>query len=136
MVQQIILNRVEQPTSKEIIDDLSWVCQSMGFSKGRDTEGTAARIFEHVLLGMAHKEPITSDVLAMQLEVNRAVINYHLRQFISNGICSRQRNRLNLRRTSLKQTILEVKHDANRVFNDLLMVAEEVDKALGLENRH
>ena len=38
MVQEIILRNIEKPRIKSLEEDLLWLCDSFGFSSGRDVE--------------------------------------------------------------------------------------------------
>lgn len=135
MTQQIILNRLSAPAQKRLNEDVEWLCRSMGLVKGRDTDETALRLFRAVLFSLAEHRRLTSDGLAEELRIKRAVVNYHLRQFIDAGLLTREKYHLLLRGGSMRRTLLEVKRDADRIFDDLFEIAAEVDAALGIPDR-
>lgn len=135
MAQQIILNRVDLPDEKSVPDDVDFLCESTGFKKGGDSEDLALQLFETVVRNVALRRQVTSDFLASELDVQRAVVNYHLRQFISTGFFSREKHSLTLRGGSMERTILEIRKDADRMFEDMIEVARELDGMLGLARR-
>ena len=135
MTEQIILKCIEQPRKKDINLDLDWICNSMGFSSGRDIDDTAARIFDDIVNDIARRQEVTSQNIASELDITVNTVNHHMRNFVASGFFVRRRNVIFLRGGSMKRTILEIKRDADRMFEDLLIMAEEVDRKLKIENR-
>lgn len=136
MTEQIILKNIEQPRRKNVNEDLSWICDSMGFSSGRDIEFTAIRIFDDIVNDIARRQDITSQAIATDLDITVNAVNHHVRNFVASGFLVRRKNIIYLRGGSVKRTILEIKRDADRMFEDLLLIAEEVDRKLKIENRN
>ena len=85
MVQQIILRNIEKPQIKSLEEDLLWLCDSFGFSSGRDTENTANRIIVSLLEKLSNDEISSSEVLAEDLDMKISRINHHLRNLNDSG---------------------------------------------------
>ncbi|MDG6243678.1 MAG: winged helix-turn-helix transcriptional regulator [Methanolobus sp.] len=136
MPQQIILVNLEKPREKKLEEDVRWFCNSFGLSSGRDTENIATQIVLDLLEQLSTKEDkISSDGIAENLDVNLSRVNHHIRNLISSGLIYRQKRALHLRGGSLKAAVLEMKKDSERIFQELEIIAEEIDERMGLKNR-
>ncbi len=136
MPQQIILINLEKPKEKKLEEDIDWFCNSFGLSSGRDTENIATRIVQDLLLQLAEKDDkVSSDAIAENLEVNLSRVNHHIRNLIKSGIIYREKRGLYIRGGSLKAAVQEMKKDSERIFQELEIIAEEIDERMGLKNR-
>ncbi len=131
--RQIILKKIVPPPSDSLEQELEWVCKSLGFVSGRDIDEISLKIFETILHLLSTGNPPTSEQIARELDIARGRVNHHLRNYICSGFLLREKNRIYLRGGTLKQTILELKKDADRIFSDLLEIAEEIDQAMGIK---
>jgi predicted transcriptional regulator len=84
-------------------------------------------MFKCILEANRHGDVITTKQLADELDVTRGTVNHHLRDFVKAGILTREKRTIRLRANSLERTIREVKRDADRIFEDLERMAEELD---------
>jgi predicted transcriptional regulator len=136
MYREIRIRTVQKPHRKDINDDLKWVCGSLGISSGRDTDEVSRKILIGLLKKFAEqKQPVASEDLAQELKIKQARVNHHIRNLIESGFVYRDKKRILLRGGSLKTTIQEIKKDTDRVFIELLEIAEEIDNQVGLKNR-
>jgi len=135
MTEHIMLKSIDQPRKKDVYEDINWICNSMGFVSGRDVEDTALRIFDDIVNIIAMRQDVTSQHIAEDLEVTVNTVNHHLRNFSASGFFVRRSNVILLRGGSMRRTIEEIKRDADRMFEDLIMIADEVDNVLKIENR-
>ncbi|WP_407355930.1 ArsR family transcriptional regulator [Methanolobus sp. WCC5] len=136
MPQQIILINLEKPREKKLEEDVRWFCNSFGLSSGRDTENIATQIVLDLLDQLSTKEEkISSDGIAENLDVNLSRVNHHIRNLINSGLIYRQKRALYLRGGSLKAAVREMKKDSERIFQELEIIAEEIDERMGLKNR-
>ncbi|WP_292387498.1 helix-turn-helix domain-containing protein [Methanosarcina sp. UBA5] len=135
MVQQIILRYLEKPHIKSLEDDLMWLCDSFGFSSGRDTENTATRIVFSLLDKLSNDEITSSEALAEDLEIKISRVNHHLRNLNDSGLLYRKKRLVYLRGGSLKAAVKEMRKDSERIFDDLESIAEEIDLRIGIKNR-
>lgn len=135
MVQQIILRYLEKPHVKSLEDDLLWLCDSFGFSSGRDTENTATRIVFSLLDRISNDEITSSEALAEDLEIKISRVNHHLRNLNDSGLLYRKKRMVYLRGGSLKAAVKEMRKDSERIFDELESIAEEIDLRVGIKNR-
>lgn len=135
MVQQIILRYLEKPHVKSLEDDLLWLCDSFGFSSGRDTENTATRIVFSLLDKLSNDEITSSETLAEDLEIKISRVNHHLRNLNDSGLLYRKKRLVYLRGGSLKAAVKEMRRDSERIFDELESIAEEIDLRIGIKNR-
>jgi predicted transcriptional regulator len=135
MVQQIILRYLEKPHVKSLEEDLLWLCDSFGFSSGRDTENTATRIVFSLLDKLSNDEITSSEALADDLEVKISRVNHHLRNLNDSGLLYRKKRLVYLRGGSLKAAVKEMRKDSERIFDELESIAEEIDLRIGIKNR-
>ena len=135
MVQQIILKYLEKPHVKSLEDDLLWLCDSFGFSSGRDTENTATRIVFTLLDRLSNEQITSSESLAEDLEIKISRVNHHLRNLNDSGLLYRKKRLVYLRGGSLKAAVEEMRKDSERIFDELESIAEEIDLRIGIRNR-
>lgn len=135
MVQQIILRHLEKPHIKSLEEDLLWLCNSFGFSSGRDTENTSTRIIFSLLDKLSNDEITSSEALAEDLEMKISRINHHLRNLNDSGLLYRKKRLIYLRGGSLKAAVKEMRKDSERIFDELESIAEEIDSRVGIKNR-
>jgi len=135
MVQQIILRYLEKPHVKSLEDDLLWLCDSFGFSSGRDTGNTATRIVFSLLDRLSNDQITSSEALAEDLEIKISRVNHHLRNLNDSGLLYRKKRLVYLRGGSLKAAVKEMRKDSERIFDEHESIAEEIDLRIGIKNR-
>ena len=135
MVQQIILRYLEKPHVKSLEDDLLWLCDSFGFSSGRDTENTATRIVFSLLDKLSNDQMTSSEALAEDLEIKISRVNHHLRNLNDSGLLYRKKRLVYLRGGSRKAAVKGMRKDSERIFDELESIAEEIDLRIGIKNR-
>lgn len=126
---------VRKPPIVDFEKDFEWVCRIFGFLESRDKMKTAYHIFRSILENAAGKGGVTSDELAVKLQVSRGTVVHHLRKFIKSGLVIYHESRYKLRGTSLKNTIEEIQRDINRIFEDLKLISMAIDEELGFASR-
>jgi len=135
MIKEIILKNIEKPHIKTLEGDLLWFCDSFGFSSGRDTENTARRIIFSLLDKLSNDETTSSEALAEDLEIKISRVNHHLRNLNDSGLLYRKKRLIYLRGGSLKAAVEEMRKDSERIFDELEIIAEEIDSTIGIKNR-
>jgi predicted transcriptional regulator len=134
-MQQITVKLVEKPKEKVVEEDIQWMCDSFGFCAGRDTNMTTPRIVSTLLERFADDVGVASDIVANDLAISSALVNHHVRQLMSSGLVYRERKLIFLRGGSLKAAVEEMRKDANRLFDEISDMAQEIDNAVGLRSR-
>ena len=133
MVQKIIVKNIEKPVEKNVDQDVEWLCDSFGFSTGRDLQDITPKTV--LTLVREYKEGAQSEDLAEEMKISPSRVNYHIRTLIDSGFLYRQRKLIHLRAGSMKAAVEELRKDANRIFDELSSVAEDIDSALGFKSR-
>jgi len=59
-------------------------------------------------------------------------VNHHLRNLTRSGVIYRERKLVHLRGRSLRDSVLELRKDADRIFDELEKVATDIDEMMGL----
>lgn len=134
-MQQIIINNIHRPKEKDLQKDVEWVCNSFGFSSRRDTSRSAIRILFDLLGKFADNTPIRSESVAESLGLTTGIVNHHVRNLAESGLLFREKKMIVLRGGSLKSAVEEMRKDTNRVFDQIKIIAEEIDETLGIKNR-
>ncbi len=135
MPQQIILRNLQRPKDIDISDDIKWLGNSFGFSAGRDTDRVTAQILQNVLQEIANEGSTSTENIADELDLSVQRVNYHLKSLIEAGFLFREKRLIFVRQGSVKSAVEEMRRDANRIFDNLVQIGEEIDQTLGLKNR-
>jgi len=135
MPQQIILRNLQRPKEIDVADDIEWLGNSFGFSAGRDTERVTAQILQSVLQDIASEGSTSTENIAKDLDLSIQRVNYHLRTLMNAGFLFREKRLIFVRQGSVKSAVEEMRRDANRIFDNLSRIGEEIDETLGFRNR-
>ena len=132
MARAVQVKKVRSPAPGNIEDDIDYICKSFGYFTLRDKQGSAGRIFRLLVKeGCGNKDGLSSDDLAYNLELSRGAIIHHLNNFIKSGLVTKENNLYRLRSQSLQKSIEEIKVDIDRIFNQMIKIAMEIDDKLG-----
>ena len=135
MHKQIIVRDLVKPVQKNVTEDIEWVCDSLGFARGRDLTHLSTRLVAALLERLSNERGIPTELLAEELDVSSARVNHHIRNLMESGILFREHRLVMLRGGSLKSAIEELRKDANRIFDELTIIAQDIDATMGLKNR-
>ncbi|WP_265582087.1 ArsR family transcriptional regulator [Methanofollis aquaemaris] len=130
--QRISLNTIERPPGSGVDEHLAWFCQSLGLTNGRDLENVAQQVVLQVIGEIAAERGVASETLAGHLEITPGRVNHHVRNLTLAGLLYRKKKLIYLRGGSMTAAVEEMRKDANRIFDDLLEVAGELDEAMGI----
>ena len=136
MKQIITLKNISAPKKSKLDKDVMWICESLGFNQGRDTENTSFSIINALLKEIGKNDKTSTEVLAKSLNIADQKVNYHLRTISNSGFIVRERKSICLREGSVKAAVEEMRLDANRIFDNISKIAEDIDKKLKLKNRY
>ncbi len=132
MPRNINIQKVKLPKKGSIEEDINYLCKSLGYFSNRDKNETAGKIFRIIVQrGVAEDEGVKSEEIANEVGLTRGAIIHHLNSFIDSGIIVKERNSYRLRAQSLRKSLEEVKTDMERIFREMIKIAEEVDEKLG-----
>ena len=132
MPQQIIIKKIRSPAPGNLDSDIDYLCKSLGYFSQRDKQDTAGKIFRLLVREACEPEHcLTSDEIASKLRLTRGAIVHHLNSFMAAGIVIKEHNRYRLRSASLQKSIEEIKTDIDRIMQQMIKIAMEVDEKLG-----
>lgn len=134
MHQRLVLYHLPRPAGEDLKEEIYWLCDTLGLSSGRDLDNLSTRIILQILENSFHASGISSDQLGQLLEISSGRVNHHLRNLSRAGIIYRERRLIHLRGRSLRDSIREIRRDAERIFDELESVAEEIDARAGVQN--
>ena len=132
MHQRLILQRLPRPTGRDLTDEIFWLSDTLGLSSGRDVDNLSTQIILKILERSSQNSGISTEQLGELLDISSGRVNHHLRNLSRTGIVYRERRLIHLRERSLKDTIREIRRDANHIFDELEKVADEIDQISGL----
>jgi len=135
MQQRLILQNLPRPHTRDLIEDTYWLCDTLGLSSGRDLDNLSTQIILKILQHSSDYSGISSDELGALLEISQGRVNHHLRNLSRSGMVYRDRRLIHLRGRSLRDSIREIRRDANRIFDELESVADEIDGLIGVPER-
>jgi len=132
MARTVQVKKVRSPAPGNIEDDIDFICRSFGYFTLRDKQYSAGRIFRLLVReGCGDKNGLCSDDIADDLKLSRGAIIHHLNSFIKSGLVIKEDNLYRLRSQSLQKSIEEIKIDIDRIFNQMIKIAMEIDSKLG-----
>lgn len=133
--RRVTIVRVRRPTKKDLNLDLQWFSSSLGLFGNRDKENSCFRVFVELIKAARKGQTLSSDEIANRSHLSRATVIHHLNKLIESGLVIADNNGYILRVENLEELVEEVKRDLNRVFEDLRIMAEDLDEELGLIKR-
>ena len=132
MVQEIILKKINMPAVGSLNDDIDYISKSFGYFSQRDKQETAGKIFRLLVKETPRNEKgLSSDKIAAKLGLSRGSVVHHLNRFISTGLVINEHNKYRLRSPSIQKSIEEIMADVDRMFNQMLQIAKDIDNKLG-----
>ncbi|KYK21157.1 hypothetical protein AYK21_05345 [Thermoplasmatales archaeon SG8-52-2] len=132
MAQRIIIRKIRSPAPGNLSNDIDYLCKSLGYFSKRDKQDTAGKIFQLLVKEACNPEKsLTSDEIAEKLNLTRGAIVHHLNSFISAGIVVKEHNKYRLRSVSLQKSMEEIRSDIERIMEQMIKIAMEIDEKLG-----
>jgi predicted transcriptional regulator len=133
--RKISLKDLRPPTEKGD-EDIEWICESLNLFTKKDTDKSAYKIFRTLLKSSLEGEPKTSAEIADEMDLARGTVLFHMRKFFNSGLVRRAPGRRYvLRESCLEDTIEDMMHDTEKMFERMKRIAAEIDKEFGFERR-
>ncbi|MEK6957933.1 MAG: helix-turn-helix domain-containing protein [archaeon] len=133
MAFKIVIRKVEKPFSSAPLDELDWICQSLGFLEPVDREKTASMIFREIVRGTESGEALTSTAISERVGMSRGAVINHLNNLLRSGLIMRNGRYYSSRSKSVYRTIEEIQEDVERIFERMKKTAREIDDELGIK---
>jgi len=135
MVRQIVIKKVDKPRNIDFEKDVQWLCDSFGFSTGRDSSNISMSILTGILKEISLQGSTSTESISKKLGLEVQRVNYHLRYLIDSGLLYRSKKRIFIREGSISLAIEEIRDDVNKIFDCMTKIGEDIDKKLGFEKR-
>ena len=129
MERRITLISIPRP-QREINMELQWLGNALGLFNMRDKDKTCFRIFITLYRGTKSGHPFSSDELADHLAMSRGTVMHHVNKLMKSGIVIRNGARYVLRVEDLTTLVDEIKRDVDRMFVQMMDVAEDIEKQI------
>jgi len=86
MIHRITIVSVRKSPQANINQKLQWFGDSLGLFSLRDRDKSLFRVFIELLKAAKTRTPISSDELAMKLNLTRGTVVHHINKLMENGI--------------------------------------------------
>jgi predicted transcriptional regulator len=133
IIQKITVVRTQKPQFNTVNDELQWLAGSLGLFNLRDKDKTCFRVFIELIKQSKEADLISSDELAARLQLTRGTVVHHLNKLLEAGLIINNRNRYELRVSSLEALVDMIQADFEKTCNELRRVAQNLDIQLGLK---
>mgnify|MGYP001571758653 CR=1 FL=1 len=70
---EVVVKRLEKPFSNRPMDDLDWICGSLGFLEPIDRKRTASAVFKEILKATEEGKRVSSTDLALRVGMSTTV---------------------------------------------------------------
>jgi len=130
--QRVTIVTSRKPRERTVNEELQWFGQSLGLFNLRDRDKSCFRVFIELLKSAKRKQPLSSDELAIRLNLTRGTVIHHINKLMESGIVVYGKKKYLLRVDNLKELVSEIEKDIERACSDLKEVADDIDRRLGL----
>lgn len=131
--KKITILNIRNPEIKDVNENLQFLGSSLGLFGIRDKDKSCYRIFLELLKAAKLRIGISSDELALKLNLSRGTVVHHLNKLIEAGIAINTKSRYYLREENLRYVIEKIKKDLNSSINELIEIAKGIDETIGLK---
>lgn len=132
MTEKIILQKKKIPISDDIESDIEWLCESLGLIGPKDKDKTGIKIFRVIIECSREGRGISSSELCERFQLSKTAVVYHLNNLIRSGVVERRNTEYYLRERNILRTIMEIKHDIERIFTEIEEMADIIDRELNM----
>lgn len=124
---RLVIRKVEPPFSDSVLDELDWICKSLGFYEEIDKDKTAAAVFRILVLATEHGEALSSSAIASRVDMSRGAVINHLNNLVRSGLAEKHGRYYVARSQSVYRTIEEIEEDIDRIFDKMKQRAKQID---------
>ena len=130
--RRITIVHLKKPIEHSLNEELQWLGSSLGLFNLRDKNSSCFRIFIELLKSAKTGKPLSSDELALHLELTRGTVVHHINRLMESGMVVHEGNKYYLRVHRLQSLIEELRKDTERTLDDLEDAAKQIDDMIGL----
>ena len=133
MRQRIIIKDINMPKNEKSTNEIKWICDSLGFTSGRDIEDTSFKIMNKLLEQFKKHDIVATEEIAKSLRIEAPTVNHHIRNLMETGFLFREKRKIALRGGSLSAAIEEMRRDSDKMFEKIMEVAKKIEDDFDLE---
>ncbi len=131
MAHKVTVLKIRRGPPDNINQDLQWVGSSLGLFNQRDKDSSCFRVFITLLKKTRSADAVTSDDIALKLDLSRGTVVHHLSKLMDAGIVVHLKGGYSLREANLQKVIRSLQKDMDTIFGEIQDVAKEIDSQLG-----
>ncbi|MBS3062135.1 MAG: helix-turn-helix transcriptional regulator [Candidatus Diapherotrites archaeon] len=124
---RLVIRKVEPPYSDSLLDELDWICKSLGFYEEIDKDKTAAAVFRILVMASERGEALSSTAIADRVNMSRGAVINHLNNLVRSGLIEKHGRFYVARSSSVYRTIEELEDDIDRIFERMKQRARQID---------
>ena len=128
MRQRIIIRDINIPKNEKPSNEIKWICDSLGFTSGRDIEDTSFKIMNQLLEQFKKHDIVATEEIARSLRIEAPTVNHHIRNLMETGFLFREKRKIALRGGSLSAAIEEMRRDSDKMFEKIMEVAKKIEE--------
>jgi predicted transcriptional regulator len=129
---RITIIKTKRPDNENVNEELQYLGYSLGLFSERDKDKSCFRIFIVLLKSLKTHGKVTSDDIAARTNLSRATVIHHLNRLMQAGIVVSEKNYYMLAVDNLKELVELARGNINKTFDNLKMVAKNLDQKLEL----
>lgn len=132
-ITKVTIVRERTPLHHNVNDLLLILGQSLGLFSLRDKDKSCYRIFITLVKALKLGVELTSDELATKTGLTRGTVIHHLNRLMEAGIVTNYKNKYLIDYPSLSALVADMRKNVNAVFDDIDVMAKNIDTALDIE---
>lgn len=130
---RVAVTRVERPFSSRPMDELDWICESLGIIGHERGRKMASVVFKEILRATEEGKRVSARELVERLGASRGSVVNHLNNLMRCGLVVRSGRHYSVRSPSIYRTLEEIEADVARVFEKMKKAATGIDRELGIK---
>ena len=127
---RIRIVRKKMPSGSSVDSEIEWFCSTLGLCEHMRDDESATRIFRCLLERGRYGRGLRSDDISERVGKSRGAVVNQLNKLMAAGLVARRGTRYELREDTLLNTLVEMRRDLERVFEDMEDIARKIDEDL------
>ncbi|NIA03823.1 MAG: winged helix-turn-helix transcriptional regulator [Nitrospiraceae bacterium] len=129
------ISRISKKGNPDLNDEIFWFAESLGLVGNRDKDKSCFRIFIELLKVNPSHKGLSSDELAVRLNLTRGTVIHHLSKLESSQIVVKRDNKYFINSDSLESLVDRLSYEVLYSLKELKQTAKKIDFQLGLRKK-
>lgn len=129
--RKITVLRIGKPKQFNLNEELQWLGNSLGLFGERDKDRSCFRIFITLLKAAKADNNLSSDAIAIQLNLSRGTVIHHINKLMDSGMVIQRKSKYILRERKLELLLEDLYGDIKKAIEQMKETAREIDEVLG-----